>query len=65
MKNYKVYIWDLDNPGHRIYLVAANNRDEVISKFDNIFRNNPSYVFESMIELTVDNLPRFQNFIAY
>ena len=33
MKNYKVFIWDNDNPGHRIYLVAANNRDEVISKF--------------------------------
>ncbi len=65
MTNYKVFIRDNDNPGHRIYLVAANNRDEVISKFDNIFRNNPSYIFESMIELVVDNLPRFQNFVQY
>ena len=34
MTNYKVFIWDNDNPGHRIYLVAANSRDEVISKFE-------------------------------
>ncbi len=65
MTNYKVFIWDNDNPGHRIYLVAANNRDEVVSKFDNIFRNNPSYIFESMIELVVDSIPKFQNFVKY
>lgn len=65
MKNYKVFIWDIDNPGHRIYLVQATDKDDVFSKFENIFRNNPNYRFDSMIELIIDNLPRFQNKVEY
>lgn len=65
MKNFKVYIWDKDNPGHRIYLVQAVDKDDVLSKFENIFRNNPNYRFDSMIELVIDNIPRFQNKVGY
>ncbi len=65
MKNYKVYIWDIDNPGHRIYLVQAEDKDDVLSKFDNILRNNPNYRFESTVELIFKNIPQFQNFFGY
>lgn len=65
MKQYRVYIYDTDNARMRIYYLLAKDKDDVISKFGNIFRNNPSYIFDSMVELVVDEMPRFEYFRQY
>ena len=65
MKQYKVYIYDADKTQMRMYLILAKDKDDVISKFSNIFRNNPSYNFDSMVELVIDDLPRFEYFRQY
>jgi len=65
MKQYKVHIYDLENARMRIYYILAKDKDDVISKFSNIFRNNPEYIFDSMVELVVDEMPRFEYFRQY
>lgn len=65
MKQYRVFIFDIENTRMRIYYISAKDKDDVISKFSNIFRNNPNYIFDSMVELVVDELPRFEYFRQY
>ncbi len=65
MKQYKVFIWDSENAGTRVYFLLAKDKDDIIFKFSNIFRNNPSYKLSSITELNIDELARFEYFIQY